>query len=321
VKVLVSTTNGWNVGDDLIREGVLSIVGVTNEDVCFWLNRCVCKGGLLWAVQANSPVWEDVVRLSDYLLIAGSPDWSGKAIDDIYMLCVRFRTPVLVVGIGGMARRKNAFLEVAKAGLVRCCSVRDMSVYECLRFLRPEIFFDPAFHATYPERGKEYDVVLGYRAKGGNGAYTTEWDEIYERAFRTFGRRVSAVVVHEPQEYVMAEKLFDIPLFYSDDYLAYKDFYAKVRVYVGGRIHGAIATMSCGGFAHLLYDRPKKMAVEFVRDMVMEELGRPPCMVYPVSFVVPDIELEQPAGFKQLVDDDFSRHKSYVRKNGLRGDL
>jgi hypothetical protein len=66
------------------------------------------------------------------------------------------------------------------------------------------------------------------------------------------------VVVHDNREIIPAEKIFGREnVFYATDPAVMFEVFARTRLYVGSRIHGAIPVVIHGGCARLLYATSK----------------------------------------------------------------
>ena len=79
--LLVNTTSCWNVGDDLIREGVFRLLGVGPATPMIWLNRCQIHGD---RPDSFIPLWQrlkgltsptELVAIASGYLGAGTTRW------------------------------------------------------------------------------------------------------------------------------------------------------------------------------------------------------------------------------------------------------
>jgi len=257
---LVNTTYGWNLGDDLIREGVFNLLGLSGEPTVYVNRAQVRRGGSktpLWKVLANMPPPDELCRNAKGFVVAGTPEWVNYA-QEFYKACLRRGVPIYLVGVGMTEDHK---LLAQCRPLIKGATVRDRFAKSAL--LKAGIsapwFPDPAFHADFPQPPeKKFSLVVNYRAKGGNGAFKDDHDGYWRRVAREFGRDIGIVTVHEAGEYERAAAIFDAPIFYSSNYLDYKPIYASAARYLGGRIHGAVPVVASGGTAWLVY-RAKKV--------------------------------------------------------------
>ena len=316
--ILISTSSGWNYGDDVIREGVTRLLGIPLTHPTAWINRCEMNTSAgerkhQWQVQANFSI-ETAVSSATAIVEAGTPGWAQN-LDPVYALAASRKIPVFVVGVSG--GRRDAIRKVV--GQVRAATARDP---EALKFLRSvgleaKQFLDPAIHAAWPTTETKNLVILNYRARGGNGRHSGEDDAVYRTIYARHRDIIDCVTVHEVTEVSFARKLFpDTPVVFCADYTGFKALYASCRLYIGGRIHGALSVVANGGQAHLMYRAPKKIVVEIVRDACREALGWSPVQT---SAVTSDFKLDTPdidgVALREFFQADFLQHKQLLLRN------
>jgi len=283
---LINTTYGWNLGDDLIREGVINLLGIQNKSKVF-VNRCQLRAGSgftpMWKSQRNMCSPRELVEHASGLVVAGSPEWV-RFFEEFYEVAIEHNLPIYLVGVGMrcVAKRDLILLDRVKH-LVCGATVRDRHAAVTLKEvgIPCKWFPDPAFSADYPiPESKRYGLVVNYRAAGGNGEHEARDDFDYcWREIANSVDQIDLVTVHEQVEYNRACKIFKAPVFYSSDHREYKDIYANAEVYIGGRIHGAVPVVACGGTAHVFYDSTKidalKKVAEFMDTLTVTKYGRP----------------------------------------------
>lgn len=261
---LINTSYGWNPGDDLIRDGVLELLGIQEESKVFVNRGQVDLGG------AIHPIWKMVRNMSDArslaaeakgIVVAGSPEWYTY-FEEFYQAALEFQLPVYLVGIGMRSPGKEALaMFESLQPLIKGATVRDKYAASAMQAydIPYEWFPDPAFSAPYPAVSeKKYGLVVNYRAGGGNGEFTDKFDERWRQVSQQFAKEIDLVTVHEMGEYKKAKLLFPGKrVFFSSDYVDYKKIYASTARYIGGRVHGATPVVATGGTAHVLYNHTK----------------------------------------------------------------
>ncbi len=273
--ILVNTTYGWNCGDDLIREGVFRLLGIRPENPKVFINRCqvdrchVVDNQPLWKYLTNMASPDELCRSARALVIAGTPQWVEMA-QEFYQAAAKYQVPVYIVGVGlsGNGHRARGAL-IAVQDLIVGATVRDYHAAKTLSRVHgiPCAWFpDPAFSAEYPDTLWRYDLVLNYRAGGGDAHELNDGlDEHWRAVWEQNRERIDLVTVHDMREIGPARSLFPgNTVFYSGDYRDYKVVYSQAAHYIGGRVHGAIPVVATGGTAHLYYDGPKADAMQRV---------------------------------------------------------
>jgi len=257
---LVNTTYGWNLGDDLIRDGVINLLGLAGEPMVF-VNRAQVRRGSgkvpLWKVLTNMPSPDELCRNAKAFVVAGTPEWVNYA-QEFYQACLKHDVPIYLVGVGMV--EGHQLLSRCKS-VIKGATVRDRFARRTLKRvgISAPWFPDPAFHGDFPQSSKKkFSLVINYRAKGGNGNFRSDYDDYWRRVAKKFGSEIDLVTVHEAGEYERAAAIFDAPIFYSSNYMDYKPIYANTARYLGGRIHGATPVVATGGTAWLVY-RAKKV--------------------------------------------------------------
>lgn len=313
--LLISTSNGWNYGDDIIREGVLRLLKVPSTWPTGWLNRCETqRGAHQWEVQRNFSL-DKVMPSVTAFMEAGTPGW-GERLQETYSAVSLGKVPAFIVGVAGTgpgARLRKL------APYIRAASARDSQALKMLRStgLEAKKFFDPALHAGWNLREKDLGI-LNYRAKGGNGKHTSEDDRVYKTLYLQHKELINCVTVHEVTELPFARKLFpEVPIVFCADYIGFKHLYERCRLYIGGRIHGALSAVANGGQAHLMYRAPKKSVVADLETACRKNLGWSP--IY-LSGVTSKLKIEEPqfnrGHLKEFLEEDFRKHQEFALRNG-----
>jgi Polysaccharide pyruvyl transferase len=95
---------------------------------------------------------------------------------------------------------------------------------------------------NYMPQGGHYDLA-------GDGATARQrWEEVFCQTARELARRHACLLIcHDRQEYAEAERLLpDIPRFHSADWREYLQAYARCRIAVVNRVHGAVVCAAMG---------------------------------------------------------------------------
>jgi hypothetical protein len=266
-----------------------------------------------WEVQPNFSA-EKVMGSVTALIEAGTPGWA-EHLKPVYDLVGSRKVPVFIVGVAG---GKRAVIRKV-VSQIRAATARDPGAlrFLCSIGLEAKQFLDPAIHAMWPAVDTKDLVILNYRAKGGNGRHSGEDDAIYKALYARHRDIINCITVHEVTEIPFASKLFPgRPIVFCADYSGFKELYARCRLYIGGRIHGALSVVANGGQAHLMYRAPKKIVVALVRDACRAELGWSPVQMSAVTadFKLDTLDIDEEA-LKGLFHDDFLRHRQFLLRN------
>jgi len=253
--IIINTSTGWNMGDDLIREGVVELLGLRGATMLF-IDRHILKGGKRIHQESKMlPSVEEMAEQASLLVVAGTPEWCGGGVAPLYAACAKRSVPTYIVGVGRtgspgqLLRLKD---NIAKA------TARDDAALEFIRKqgIECERFLDPAFYAPRPKCEKQVDLVVCYRAAGGNGVYSSQLDD-YWRRFADM-HKPDIVTVHEPQEISRARAIFGKEkVFFSSEWHAFMPIYVSAKRVFSGRIHGAVPSLASGATTWIVYDRPK----------------------------------------------------------------
>ncbi len=262
--LIMSTTNGWNLGDDLIRDGVLKLLGTRESDPVVWFNRSQmatrdkkrhCDWTPSWRLLRNLGDLRSLFSHARAFVVAGTPEWIDT-VQELYELSAIFGVPIWIVGVGGGQQGQLQHLRRPHAeGLIVTATARDEAAMAALGSCGIPVkrFLDPAFHSYEPGPVTPGKVIFNPRL--GNDRQRRLYKTIYSR-IRTL---VDVVTVHEPSEYHHARELFDRPVFYNSDYRQYVVLYSSCSTYVGGRMHGAIPALVSGASVHLIAHEGKHL--------------------------------------------------------------
>lgn len=265
--LLLSTTTGWNCGDDFIRWGVMA--ALSPDTRVLWWNRG-------WGIHDEYANSLDVnLPLVDAIVFAGTPEWYDRN-ERLYDWALEHRTPLYFLGVGkhgGLAGDLSPLRAVQEAGLVRVAIARDAAALDVFdrAGIAAHVLCDPAVFAP-PSPAHPNLFVVGWRSLGAAALDrpAPADDTVLTRALLAAWDQADApkcVVVHDNREVAAAEHLFGAGnVYYTSDPVGMWRFYGRCRYYVGARIHGAVAAVVHGAPAHLLYANDKARCMNVVRD-------------------------------------------------------
>ena len=279
--ILLSTSTGWNAGDDWIREGLLNVLGLRG-DVCllYWNRGYGIEDSYANSLNVNLP-------LSDYVIMAGTPEWIDKN-EALYRHCLHHGKPMALLGVGKTggyvpSRHEDLMRRVAESGLVEVAIARDHIAQGLLKDFgfQAQILCDPAvFLHRREEFGAGTQFMLGYRGwgsiPGGTVPYKLRATGPARRTDILLGDEWAAaagpkkIVVHDNREAEAAISLFGRRnVILESDPWRLLSHYGEVSSYVGCRIHGFVAALLHGASAHLIYHTSKAVCAE----VIIQRLG------------------------------------------------
>lgn len=322
---LISTTSGWNLGDDLIREGVLRLLEIDEDrDSVIWLNRAQVDGEDKEEKRPWSPLWMRLRNLGDRralaenaqaLIVAGTPEWID-AMQPFLRLAVTTSLPVLMVGVGGgQEGQTHHLMPLLKAECLNAATVRDEAAQGAFaeQGIQAPRFFDPAFHSgggTLSTDGRANArklFIFNPRLE------TPEQEAGYRELYRKLRGQIDMVVVHEPHEYMRAENLFDKPVYHHSDYNRMLNLYRHCGTYVGGRMHGAIPSLASGAEVHLVCHERKHREMHWL----LERLDCPEALTLWEPAALVRISCRGTGQFhdqSKCIQADFEAHRSHLKK-------
>jgi len=269
--VLLSTSACWNCGDDWIREGLLTCLGLRSDVRVLWWNRG-------WGVKpefGNSLAVN--LDLADYVIMAGTPEWIDLN-EGIYKHCLRRGKRMALLGVGRTGgfdeERHEALMGRAREVVDLAIARDDIAAGYLERFGIPHtVMCDPALFCE-PVGNDGQMSVVGYRGIGlgpgeknshhviRGGGQSAELDIILVDAFHALPAP-KLVTVHDNREVRAAEELFGGQhVFYSSNPADLFRAYAGCGYYIGARIHGFVAALLHGAAAQLIYPTDKAVTME-----------------------------------------------------------
>ena len=315
--LIVSTTALGFQGDDFIRDGVRQLIAPKLEQGELWVNRFGCRlpdgtHSSHWRLVRNMPSIDECMSECTAFVMAGTPGW-GKPEIAWYDAAVRHGKPIWLIGIGGSGKWPEGEL-APYANAVAVATVRDDTAHKALdrAGIPHRRFIDPAFHAPYMKivhtHDKRFDTVLTYKAATKQDD-AEEHRAAYRALYERFRERIACVLVHECGEIVEAHQLFGVRPFFSSEPRRYVDIYAQAQHYIGGRFHGAVATIATGGEAHVLYSK-QNHKTEGLSERWMAVRCYAHAEHEKVAF---GLYRPTPMNLQQFLEREFVGHAAYVR--------
>lgn len=253
--ILVSTTTRWCVGDEFICEGVLRLLELGDEPVVYLDNVGVGFDYGAHAATNTVPAYpagiDAMVSRARALVFAGTPAWLSRPLH-LWRAAIAQKTPIWLVGVGMSQARGDlpVLRDAVHKRLIPVATVRDEYAAHMLHdadMRDTPCFYDPGFHARHTPCQENGKLVIGYRHAD---CFPAEmWRALRDR----YRDRIAAIVVHQPHEIEPAREVFGAEPFYHSDYRAYDSVYSRGCIYIGARLHGAVAMLASGGEAHVIY--------------------------------------------------------------------
>lgn len=228
MNIVFSQTKQWNPGDELILEGIRSLIPKEHTFILFnrhpFMNFKNRPGD-------NSYYYGMGNEIVDHIIFAGSPEYQTAPNNDIYSLINSHNVPFSYIGVGGKQHINRPF-EKAKLSLCRDSAAAKMPngiVLPC-----PSIFANRNLELT-PTKKKEkvtfcFQTNLNYICSPTKNAHKVAVDFIDNHDMD--------VVCHSYPDYVEATRR-GWNAFYTSDSSEYHEYYKQYDLIIGTRIHGS----------------------------------------------------------------------------------
>lgn len=278
MNIIISTTTGWNCGDDYIRQGVLSIMNIDLDrcNLIYWDRRPD-------SARTHGNDQQAMLDLADAVIIAGTPEWLGKT-SELYKLASAKGLPIALVGVGMDGAPRGDFEDVAFANAakhVKFAMARDEVALKKLKALGVTNAFigpDPAFLAPYQVPDDEFHTICWRHLWRGVDLNPPlpKFDYAIDRENGTLRAMIDSleglgvavrVVVHDHREKFGAciALLRDASFFSDPACMRYSNVYS-----ISHRIHGLIPTLAMGGAGCIRYCNRKAQVLRHSIDCLSE---------------------------------------------------
>ena len=315
--IVLSTSTFFWQGDDFIRDGVRALLprGLL-ADGEVWAPRTSCEFGEdrqpLWRCARTMPSIKECLKGARAFVLAGTPAWMGGSLNEWWEACIETTTPIWLIGVGRNLKGNEDLLERAKP-LIQVATTRDANATKMLRNagVPCQRFLEPGFHAPYwKPKPKKLRIVLAYRGKRHGGEPDDDARHaVYRAVYAKFKDRIDSVVVHQPDEIETARKLFGRTAFFSHEPRRYAEVYCQTQCYIGGRLHGAVPVLACGGEAHLLYHADKTEALTAYADWLPVRLHEHQDW----ESIKPGLRYDK-GTVRETIAEDKRQHGGYLRR-------
>lgn len=261
MNILISTTTGWNIGDEFIRMGVQHLLEqvVENPTYIFYDRNPDYfidypgnweMGSNHFSNRMNNPIDWDII---DLVVLAGSPEFLHGPLTPIYEgLKTRPHIPLWAIGVGYSNRKLAPLTEAESIVLARdntIITVRQEDIKDKLpksaHYLPcPAIFCIDKLQGIPSFPSEETAVIL--QAPEGNQAIS---EELYNKMLTIPGDKM----VHYIDDFVFLTKRGIKAYYEPDPYI----FLTKLKKYSNvhtTRLHGAIAGLSNWANVSIHYD-------------------------------------------------------------------
>lgn len=272
LNILVSSTRQWNPGDEFIRYGVKNLLfKVTGTD----------HNWLLWNRNPDlmTRFWEDSRLRPDFLsnsmrspsldivdlvVFAGTPEWTGGVVDPIYRELLQYPDkPVLVLGVGSggpnlrlepyqreVLRRENVFVSTRSKELAQEIN-QNLEMEKALALPCPALLCSKQTSQDTPPSQK-----IGLILQSSSVINQAIDEELVQRALRYLERNQSKkieIICLYIDEFMRFSRLCkSTGVRYSYEPQEYLSLFSEYSAIVATRLHGAIASLSCGVPAALI---------------------------------------------------------------------
>ena len=286
--ILISTTRQWNPGDEFIMQGALNIMdeimGKNYNPIIFNRNPDVrggdnfrnltrkysftykwdsCsfkgKGGLheLFRIGHYDNSWKDDMNPNniDIALFAGSPEWYGTRLRQMFQVIDANNIPTFFLGLGAgdSVNFKDSDSIVHRVlRSAKLITTRDQSTENLLHEYGAIYIPCPALLAAGTNRivkdVREIGLIYATdKTLKGNNVSTEMHKYILSLYPELMKRYHCSLVCHYIDELDQARKEFpDVEIYYSYDSKDYSEIYNNFDLVVGGRVHGIGMSASLG---------------------------------------------------------------------------
>ena len=286
--ILISTTRQWNPGDEFIMQGSLRILrelyGDQFNPIIFNRNPDIRggasfrnktrnraftykwdaasfrgKGGLheLFRIGHYDNSWKDDMNPEniDIALFAGSPEWYGTRLKQMFMAIEEKSIPTVFLGLGAgdsVDFKKSDSVVHRVLRHAQLITTRDRATEKLLGEYGAVYVPCPALLAAGKTRIVKDVRRIGLiyatdKTLGGNNVSSSMHEYLLKLYPELLKRYSCGLVCHYIDELDQAREEFpDTEIFYSYDSKDYEEIYNHFDIVVGGRVHGIGMSASLG---------------------------------------------------------------------------
>jgi len=254
--IVLATTRQWNPGDEFIRTGVESLLEEASGWQINWLiyDRNPDLRNCRLNNISNSFFDSDVPYVS-FIVLAGTSEWCGPLMTELYRYSLKFSIPIVAIGIGtpGFERRlsrleEHVFHTQTLLIIARDQATADMlSSYGIGSTVMPCPSLMAASTRNYPDRIRSVAVIWQF-AETRQPCSVGQRESLVSLCQRLeeTGYDVSIVASYLEELEVLHDLNLDYPVYYSYEPKAYLDILQQFDAVVGLRLHGCLLALSLG---------------------------------------------------------------------------
>lgn len=229
MNIVYSQTKQWNPGDDLILDGIRSLIPKSHTFIIFNRHPHIKFNSRNGDNSYCFGVGDEII---DHVIFAGSPEYQTTPNDDIYKLIDKTNVDFSYIGVGGRQHINRPF---HKAKLSICRDSAAARMPNGMMLPCPSIYANKDLDLSI--RSKKERIAFCFQT--GVKYICSPNGPAHQVSVRFVEKYNPIVVCHSYPDYVESTNR-GWNSFYSSDYHDYYDFYKnEVDVVVGTRIHGS----------------------------------------------------------------------------------
>jgi len=247
MRVLASTTRQWNPGDEFILWGCKKIMNLDHVVI-------YDRNPDLHNKSTFSNSWRgESLEIFDYVLIAGTPEWSGDRLRILYNNVKKYQKPIYFLGIGcHEGRRALSQLDRKILSQAKLITVRDgitKQKIESVLNKNIEILPCPALFATESIEKKERIKKIGIVIQIPNANVHSIWQKTYDditNLIKKIKKKYEIILISHYLKELYSESWneFESPVYYSYRAEDYPEIYSKCDFIFSTRLHGTLLAAS-----------------------------------------------------------------------------
>ena len=280
IKIIFSSTRGWNPGDEFILIGIKNLLNSLNIDYSEILynrhpalrtsssfgDRIMRNTSFLFAQKPDMQIrqhrrgkkilhfdnsfFPTNFKVADFITFAGTPEWAGRRNSILYRYALANRIPGALLGVGlknVLNRTEREYIEK----YIELITTRDdeaqnqLEKFGAVRGVCPALFCsDEAKQITDVKR-------IGIVFQGTKVWANSISKEILSELLPTYQKLLekgAEIICHHFSDFVEAMENFgeSTPILYSSDTEQMLEFYKNFDIVIGTRLHGIGAAASSG---------------------------------------------------------------------------
>lgn len=249
MNILASATRQWNPGDEFILFGVQNLLGREHNWIIYDRNPDLLRGG-----REYSNSWKPNVGLSniDEIVIAGSPQWMGRALRPLFTACRDRR--VWFVGIGHVCNSVVlSKLDIRTLNSAKCITTRDTITPIALskHDIQSKTMPCPALFAFSETKEVKEIKKIGFVLQSDKVASQKIPTPLMKRSIQAVKQLRKQWNVDLIYHYIDEFAVFEKEGRYSYDAIDYKDIYMDYDFIITTRLHGLVLA-SCLGIPGII---------------------------------------------------------------------